>query len=148
MKRRLVLIALSPLAPFAGSAVAQSVNSLPATSTITFPPGSNSSVVTGQVAPGNRAVYFVTAKAGQTLMVSVTAAAAVAFQVFKPNTTLANGADGTPVITGPTLPDAGPSDNAKAWIGAIPQDGSYLIAVGLVGGGSAPAPFSLTVSLQ
>jgi len=147
MKRRLVLLALSLLPPFAGPALAQSVNTLPATSTITFPPGSNSSVVTGQIAPGGRAVYFVTAKAGQTLMVSVaSAAAAVAFQVFKPNTTLASGADGTPLITGSTLPDAGPSDNAKAWIGAIPQDGSYLIAVG--GSGSAPAPYSLTVSLQ
>lgn len=147
MKRRLVL--LVPVLPlFAGPILAQPVNNLPATSTITFAPGSNTSAATGQIAPGGRVVHFVAAKAGQTLMVSVSSAsAAVTFQVFKPAAALANGADGVPVITGPTLPDAGPRDNAKAWIGAIPQDGSYLVAVGM-GSGPAPVSYNLVVTLQ
>jgi hypothetical protein len=54
-----------------------------------------------------------------------------------------------PLITGKTLPDAGPNDNAQAWVGAIPRDGKYLITVGAgASGPAAPTPYSLTVSLQ
>ena len=54
-----------------------------------------------------------------------------------------------PLITGKTLPDAGPNDNAQAWVGAIPRDGKYLITVGAGPSGPvAPTPYSLTVSLQ
>jgi hypothetical protein len=50
---------------------------------------------------------------------------------------------------GKTLPDAGPNDNAQAWVGAIPRDGNYLITVGAGPSGPiAPTPYSLTVSLQ
>jgi len=54
-----------------------------------------------------------------------------------------------PLITGKTLPDAGPNDNAQAWVGAIPCDGKYLITLGAgASGPAAPTPYSLTVSLQ
>jgi len=55
--------------------------------------------------------------------VSVASAAPVAFQVYHPDATVARAADGSPLITGKTLPDAGPNDNAQAWVGAIPRDG-------------------------
>jgi hypothetical protein len=81
--------------------------------------------------------------------VSVASAAPVAFQVYHPDATVARAADGSPLITGKTLPDAGPNDNAQAWVGAIPRDGKYLITVGAGASGSAaPTPYSLTVSLQ
>ena len=131
---------------------AQSVNTLPAVTTVTFAAGSNSSTVPGQLAAGGRAVYYVAAKAGQTMNVSIGPAASIAtFQVFHSDATLEKGADGMAIVKGRTLPDAGPNDNAKAWIGAIPRDGNYLILVtmGAPGSGTpAPTPYSLTVSLQ
>ena len=115
-------------------------------SAITFAPGSTTATMNGQMVPGGRDLYYVQAKAGQTMNVSISSAAPITFQVYNSETTVARAADGSPLITGKTLPDAGPSDNARAWIGAIPRDGKYLIAVG--GGLAAPAPYSLTVSLQ
>jgi hypothetical protein len=149
MIRRRVL-ALSPLPLLAPVAFAQPVNTLPPMTTVTFPAGSTTSTLAGQLAPGGRNVYYVLAKAGQTLMVSIMPAASGAtFQVFRADAALARGSDGMPVVTGGTLPDAGPSDNAKAWIGAIPRDGNYLILVTMGGAVGAPAaPYNLTVSLQ
>lgn len=150
MIRRRVLFALPALSFVSVRAFAQSVNTLPGMTTVTFPPGSNSTTIAGQLASGGRSVYYVQAKAGQTLMVSVMpVATGISFQVFKANAGLAKGADGMPVVTGGTLPDAGPSDNATAWIGAIPQDGNYLVLVAMR---PAPtptqSPYNLTVSLQ
>ena len=131
-------------------AIAQPVNTLPEMTAVTFAPGSNTSTLAGQVTPGGRNVYYIQAKAGQTLMVSVTPAAiGVSFQVFGVDASLAKAADGLPVVTGGTLPDAGPTDNATAWIGAIPRDGNYLILVAMRSAATAtPGPYSLTVSLQ
>ena len=147
---RRVLFALPALSLVSARALAQSVNTLPGMTTVTFPPGSNSTTIAGQLAPGGRSVYYVQAKAGQTLMVSVMpVATGISFQVFKANAGLAKGADGMPVVTGGTLPDAGPSDNATAWIGAIPQDGNYLILVAMrPAPAPTPSPYNLTVSLQ
>ena len=137
-------LALLPLA-----ALAQAVTTLPPMSAITFNPGSNKSTTNGQMVPGGRDLYYVQAKAGQTMTVSVASAAAIAFQVYNPDATVARAADGSPLITGKTLPDAGPNDNAQAWVGAIPRDGNYLITVGAGPSGPvAPTPYSLTVSLQ
>ena len=151
MKCRFILALLALLTLFAGSsAFSQAVVTLPPMSTITFAPGSTVSTVAGQMAPGGRNVYYVPAKAGQTLSVSVTSTAnGITFQVYRPDATLAKGADGLAMVTGQTLPDAGPSDNAKAWIGALPRDGNYLVLVGTCGTGVvAPTPYSLVVSLQ
>ena len=150
MIRRRFLFAL-PAVSFATSrTLAQPVNTLPGMTTVTFPPGSNTSTLAGQLAPGGRNVYYVQAKAGQTLMVSVMpVATGVSFQVFKADASLAKGADGLPVVSGGTLPDAGPTDNATAWIGAIPRDGNYLILVTMRPAAAAtPSPYNLTVSLQ
>jgi hypothetical protein len=140
----LVAFALLPLAAYA-----QGVTSLPPMTVITFSPGSNTSTVNGQLAPGGRDLYSVQAKAGQSMNVSIASAAAISFQIYTADTTVARAADGSPLITGRTLPDAGPNDQARAWIGAIPRDGNYLITVsGGPNGPIAPAPYSLTVALQ
>jgi hypothetical protein len=137
-------LALLPLA-----ALAQAVTTLPPMSTITFNPGSNKSTMNGQMVPGGRDLYYVQAKAGQTMTISVASAAAIAFQVYNPDAIVARAADGSPLITGRTLPDAGPNDNAQAWVGAIPRNGNYLITVSAGPSGPvAPTPYSLTVSLQ
>jgi hypothetical protein len=150
MIRRRVLFALPAVSFASARAFAQPVNPLPGMTTVTFPPGSTTSTLAGQLAPGGRNAYYVQAKAGQTLMVSVMpVATGVSFQVFKADASLAKGADGLPVVSGGTLPDAGPADNATAWIGAIPRDGNYLIlAVMRPGPAGPPSPYNLTVSLQ
>jgi hypothetical protein len=150
MIRRRVLFAIPAVSFVSARAYAQPVNPLPGMTTVTFPPGSTTSTLAGQLGPGGRNVYYVQAKAGQTLMVSVTpVAAGLSFQVFKADATLAKGADGLPVVTGGTLPDAGPTDNATAWIGAIPVDGNYLILVAMrTAAAATPGPYNLTVSLK
>jgi len=150
MIRRRTLFALPALSLASPPAFTQPVNTLPGMTSVTFAPGSNTTTLAGQLAPGGRGVYYVQAKAGQTLMVSVMpAATGVSFQVFKADASLAKGADGLPVISGGTLPDAGPSDNATAWIGAVPLDGNYLILVAMRSAASATAnPYNLTVSLR
>jgi hypothetical protein len=149
MNRRPALLSLLLLPLFAGSALAQPVTNLLASTTVTFAPGTNSAALSGQLAPAGRALYFVQAKAGQTLMVSIAPPApGLAFQVFRPDSTLAKGTDGMAVVTGATLPDAGPNDKATAWIGAIPRDGNYIVLVGMAAGAAPPAPYSLTMSLK
>ena len=81
MIHRRVLFAL-PLIPLASGQPVAQVNTLPGLTTVTFAPGSNTSTLAGQLAPGGRNVYYVLAKAGQTLMVSVMpVATGVSFQV-------------------------------------------------------------------
>ena len=121
-------------------------SSLPSMSTITFAPGSSTVTVSGHAQPGSRTLYYVAAQAGQTMTVSLNPAAGLAFQVYGPDTTIARAADGSPLITGRTLPGAGSADNAQAWMGALPATGNYLITVGPIG--AAGALFSLTVTLQ
>ena len=150
MIRRRVLFALPAVSLASARAFAQPVNTLPGMTTVTFPPGSNTSTLAGQLGPGGRTVYYVQAKAGQTLMVSVMPiATGISFQVFKADASLAKGSDGLPVVSGGTLPDAGPTDNATAWIGAIPADGNYLVLVSMRAAAAAtPGPYNLTVSLK
>ncbi len=148
MQRRLITFFLSIL--FADSALGQPVVTLPPMTAVTFAPGSTTSTVAGQITPGSRNVYFVIAKAGQSLSVSVASAnGGITFQVYPPEATLEKAADGGAIVAGRALPDAGPSDNAKAWIGAIPRDGNYLILVAAgAGGAAAPSPYNLTIALQ
>lgn len=154
MKRRDALLAFALMAMSAPPLQAQSVDTLPPVTTVTFGAGANSSTVPGQLAAGGRAVYYVAAKAGQNMNVSIAPATSGAtFQVFHSEATLEKGADGMAIVQGRTLPDAGPNDKAKAWIGAIPRDGNYLILVTMASatpGSAAPAtmPYNLTVSLQ
>ena len=121
---------------------------LPTIATITFAPGSTLSTVDGRMVPGCCDLYYVPAKAGQTLLVSVAAKGEVTFRVFRPETTVAKAADGKLQFAGTTLPEAGADDNAKAWVGALPQGGKYLIAVAMADRGTMLSPYTLTVSLQ
>jgi hypothetical protein len=149
MQRRLAAFLLSLSLLCSGAAIGQSVQTLPPMTAITFAPGSTTATLAGQVAPGGRIVYFVMAKAGQSLTVSVASPnAGITFLVYPPDATLEKAADGVAIVAGRALPDAGASDNAKAWIGALPRDGNYLILVASAGGASGPSPYNLTVSLR
>ena len=78
----------------------------------------HSQTVSGSVIRGEQARHKVTAKAGQTLDVSITSDEDNAvFQIFLPN---GKG----------TLPGAGEADDATKWTGKVPTDGDYMIVVG------------------
>ena len=49
---------------------------------ITFAAGKNTATMNGQMAPGGRDLYYVQAKAGQTMNVSLSSAAPLTFQVY------------------------------------------------------------------
>ena len=109
MKFFAVLFAL--LLPLA--ALSAGSQQVPNISIIQVPPGPGGATVTsqagtGQASSANPALYYVAGTYGQTLSASVTAAGNNAFfQIYHPDTTVALGANGQPVITGRTLPDAG-----------------------------------------
>lgn len=147
LRRRLLapIVAAAALLPL--PALGQGVTSLPAISTIVFKPGATTATVSGRVVPGGRTLYYVAAQAGQTMTVTLNPVSGLAFQIYRPDTTIARAADGSPLITGKTLPDVGPGDNAQAWIGAIPSSGNYLITVAPTGT-AGPSSYSLTVILQ
>ena len=72
MKRVCVLLSFLMLPIFAVAALAQSVQTLPPMSVITFEPGTTRTTMNGQMVPGGRDLYYVLAKAGQSLNVSIT----------------------------------------------------------------------------
>ena len=47
-----------------------------------------------------------------------------------------------------TIEREGPLADAKAWVGALPRSGNYLIAVAMADRGATVSSYSLTVSLQ
>lgn len=133
-----VLAFLLPLA-----ALPASGQQLPDIPTIQVPAGGTT--VTGQVAANARNVYYVSANSLQALSVAVASPSNNAmFQVYDVGAS-ATGATGNAVVSGTTLPGAGPADASMAWIGVIPQTGKYLIAVDSKGG---PASYTLTVQFQ
>jgi hypothetical protein len=151
-RRSLLALSVATPALLAAAPVLAQLNTLPPTTTVTFSPGSNTASLKNQIAPGANAVYTVQAKAGQTLMLSVAPtpeSAPVTLQVFKASAGLEKGANGMALVTGTTLPGASAADNVRAWIGAIPQDGNYLILISMAPAATAaPTPYTLIVTLQ
>jgi len=89
------------------------------TQAIRFQPGSTSATMTGAVIRGERTIYLVGAKAGQTMSVEVSSTEKNAvFQIQIPGR-------GTTY-----LPGAGEEDDATSWKGVLPQAGTYKIIVG------------------
>lgn len=116
---------------------------LPDVPTIQVPAGG--ATVTGQVAAGGRALYYVSANSLQAMSVTVASPGNNAiFQVYDAGASL-TGTTASPVINGTTLSGAGAADASMAWIGVIPQNGRYLIAVDTKGG---PANYTLTVQFR
>lgn len=120
-----------------------SAQQLPDIPTLQVPAGG--ATVTGQVAPGGRNVYNVSANSLQALSVTIASPGNNAiFQVYNVGAS-ATGATGSAVVSGTTLSGAGAADASMAWIGVIPQTGTYLIAVDSKGGA---ANYTLTVQFQ
>ena len=112
---------------------------------IRFPAGSASAKAEGAVIRGERDLYSLTAKAGQTMEVSISALEDNAvFAIFKPGST-ATVKDGFTEITGEAVSKASETDDAKTWKGTLPTSGKYLI---VVGGTRGNATYKLKVTIH
>jgi len=100
---------------------------------IAFGCAKNSKTISGSVVRGENARHVVSAKAGQTLDVSITSEENNAvFQIYEPGEKK-------------TLAGAGETDDAMKWSGKIPADGDYVIVVGPTRGN---ATYKLTYSVK
>lgn len=99
---------------------------------ISFAAGESSATVSDSVIRGERSIYVVGAKSGQTMSVEITSLEDNAvFQIKTPG--------------GKFLADAGDGDDATSWDGKLPVSGDYTI---IVGGTRGNASFKLTVSID
>ncbi|UJX39183.1 hypothetical protein K9F62_10585 [Desulfovibrio sp. JY] len=90
---------------------------------IKFASGGNSASLKGEIQGMDRDIYPITAKAGQTMQVKVSNKhKLVLFHIQKPGKEEAY------------LPKAGKDDDATAWKGVLPVDGTYKIIVGAMRG--------------
>ena len=112
---------------------------------IRFARGASSAAVAGSVIRGERALYSLDARAGQTLTARISAAETNAvFQLYAPGARAAL-RDGMLDVTGHALPGAGDGADARAWEGRLPADGAYLF---IIGGTRGNAQYSLSVTVR
>ena len=125
MKMRLILAVLLAGAFLTGvgqAAVVQEVH---------FAKGKNSTLIKQSVIRGESDQYFLTAKAGQKMAVSLTALEKnAAFTIYQPGYQAGKDEAGILEIKGVTLKGAGEGEDATAWKGDLPGSGKYLILVG------------------
>ena len=119
---------------------------IPTPRPIYFATGSTKGTVGGHVLRGERALYTITAAAGQTMTVTITAPEGnAAFQIYLPGTTIARDNDGILEFKGTALPGASETDDATRWSGRLPQRGTYLI---VVGGTRGNAGYTMDVKIE
>ena len=100
------------------------------TTPIHFARGASEAEVTGSVLRGDRALYTLDARAGQTLTARIAATEGNAvFQLYVPGARPVR-RDGMVMVEGTTLPGAGEGQDTHTWGGTLPVSGSYLFVVG------------------
>jgi hypothetical protein len=113
---------------------------------VSFVNGSNSAVIAASVVRGESDQYFLTAKAGQKMEVSISAVEKnAAFAIYQPGFKAGRDADGILEINGAALPGAGEGEDATAWTGVLPSSGKYLV---LVGGTRGNATYKLKIIIH
>jgi len=113
---------------------------------VKFPPGSNSTLIQGSVIRGESDQYFLTAKEGQKMAVSITAVEKnAAFAIYRPGYKAGKDADGILRNKGTSLEGAAEGEDATAWKGDLPSSGKYLILVGPTRGN---ATYKLKISIH
>jgi hypothetical protein len=139
--KKLKLLALFAIAfLIAGSSLARDLKK-----EVRFATGSTSATMSNSVIRGDRDMYSITAKAGQTMEVSITALEDnAAFQIYQPGAKFVK-EDGATDIKGQALPKAGDEDDATKWNGKLPQSGKYWI---VVGGTRGNATYKLKVFIK
>jgi LysM repeat protein len=111
------------------------VEVLPAQTTapqrIQFAPGTTSATVAGSVIRGERMRYILGARAGQTMLVNISAVENNAvFTITRPD--------------GSALSGAAEGQDARSWTGTLPLNGDYVISVGPTRGN---ATFNLAITI-
>ena len=100
---------------------------------VRFARGTSSTTIRGAVVRGDRDRYYVGAKAGQTMTVSITSPGSNAvFQIYFSGEQEA-------------LEGAADGDDATKWSGRLPADNEYVI---VVGGTRGNARYTLRVSIE
>jgi hypothetical protein len=100
----------------------------PASRRVQFPRGGTSATVSGKVSPGFGDTYLVNARAGQTMILSLTKAGrSISFMVISP------GARESLI------------DRAKTWTGALPESGDYRV---LVDGDEPGGTYTLSIAVR
>ena len=113
---------------------------------VKFPAGQTSTLIEQSVIRGESDQYFLTAKAGQKMEVSISAVEKnAAFAIYQPGYKAGKDADGILEIKGTTLKGAGEGDDATTWKGVLPTSGKYLILVGPTRGN---ATYKLKISIR
>ena len=112
---------------------------------IRFDHGTSNGAVQGSVARGERALYSLSARAGQTLTAHITAVEANAvFQLYPPGARPVQ-RDGMLEVDGSALPGAADGEDARSWQGQLPASGTYLF---VVGGTRGIASYRLSVTVR
>jgi hypothetical protein len=113
--------------PLVDDAAAQGV-----TSRVRFAPGSSSATLKGAIVRGDRDVYILGAKGGQSMSVNISSIENNAvFQIRSPG--------------GSELRGAREGDDAMQWSGTLPASGDYRI---IVGGTRGNASYTLRISIR
>ncbi len=138
----LAAVLLCALAPTLAPALGQAE---PQVQPIRFASGASGAEVGGGVVRGERALFSLEARAGQTLTARITAPEGNAvFQIWHPGA-MHRQQDGMAVIDGTALPGAGEGEDARSWSGQLPASGGYLI---VVSGTRGNAEFRLSVTVR
>jgi hypothetical protein len=112
---------------------------------IRFARGASSAEVQGAVIRGERALYSIEGRRGQSLTLRITASEMNAvFQIFAPGAT-PDTRDSILEVSGSALPGAAEGDDAMQWSGRLPQTVQYLLVVGATRGN---ASYRLTVGIR
>jgi hypothetical protein len=112
---------------------------------IRFAHNASAAELVGSVVRGERALYTLEARAGQTLVARITSAEDNAvFQLYIPGARTMQ-RDGVLSVEGTALPGAAEGDDARAWRGRLPVSGAYLF---VVGGARGNVQYQLSVSVR
>ena len=140
MKMRLILPLLM------GGALLCGIGEAGVVKEVNFAQGSNSTLIQESVVRGESDQYFLTAKAGQKMEVSITSVEQNAvFQIYQPGYKVGKDEDGILEIKGTALKGAAEGEDATAWKGDLPSSGKYLIVVGPTRGN---ASYKLKIAIR
>jgi hypothetical protein len=113
---------------------------------IRFDRGASGKDISGAVIRGERSFYSIDARSGQRLIVSISAEEDNAvFRIYAPGARAERRDYGVEIVGAKALPDAGEGEDAKRWSGALPETGTYLVAVGATRGN---ATYTLRVAIH
>jgi hypothetical protein len=145
--RRSLMVGVAAVLAFGtgASVVAAGSGALPPIQLIRFARGASSAAVGSAVVRGDRDLYAFKARAGQLLMLCISAVENnAAFEVYAPGAQ-PRLVDDIVEITGAALPGAGAGNDAMRWTGRLPVSGAYLV---VVGGTRGNATYRLAVTLH